>query len=189
MQIVPRGAELLLLWALPGRTRIRQSKRELVLAPSCMCCHTLAPHSSFAGGANAAETSCAQQQFFSSLLSRNSRCRKPTSVSQTADSVLFTKMARTNMQKTESLRAFHHLTLRGKGTKKACKNDTITTFIMKLQGKDSIQVLSVKPLTPANGSPEPWVSRTEFWLPTKGCRTSPPCHHSNLSLLFPTPKP
>lgn len=50
MQIVLRRAELLLLWALPGRTRVRQAKHELVLAPSCLCCDTPAPHSSFAGG-------------------------------------------------------------------------------------------------------------------------------------------
>lgn len=49
MQIVPRGAELLLLWALAGGTSIRQTKRELVLAPSCLCCDTPTPHSSFAG--------------------------------------------------------------------------------------------------------------------------------------------
>lgn len=127
--------------------------------PNVSCCWHLAacavihqlPTARLQEDANVAETNCVKQQFFSSLPSCNFRCRKSTSVSQTVDSALFIKMGCANMQKTEGLPASHHLTSRGKSTKKACKNDTIIILKMKLQGKDFIQELSIKPPTLSNG--------------------------------------
>lgn len=115
--------------------------------------------------ANVAETNCAKQQLSSSLLPGNFRCRKATSMSQTADSALFTKTACAKLQKTESRPAFIILHQEEKALEEAYNNHIIIILIMKWQSKSSIQVPSIKPLTLSNGSWELWVSRTEFWLP------------------------
>lgn len=110
--------------------------------------------------ANVAETNCAKQQLFSSLLPGNFRCRKPNTTSQTADSALITKL-----QKTESWPAFTILHQEEKALEEVYNNYIIIILIMKWQGKSFIQVPSIKPLALSNGSWGLWVSRTEFWLP------------------------